>query len=50
MTSAEDMDFRFRHVLAVAFRLAEIEREIVFALDWIFFILTFFRLCSRRKR
>src|ERR1043166_7884775 len=31
MTSVEDMDLCFWHVLAVAFRLAEIEREIVFA-------------------
>src|SRR4029453_11060636 len=33
MTSVEDMELRFRHVLAVALRLAEIEREIVFAPD-----------------
>src|SRR5689334_594754 len=33
MTSVEDMDVRFRHVLAVAFGLAEIERKIVLAPD-----------------
>ena len=31
MASIEDVDFGFRHIFAVAFRLAEIEREIVLA-------------------
>src|SRR5438552_869407 len=33
MTSVEDVNLGFRHVLVVAFRLAEIEREIVRAPD-----------------
>ena len=31
MTGVENVDFRIRHVLAVAFRLSRIEREIVLA-------------------